>query len=75
MNPYKDKTRTELIGIINEFKSERDAAKRANMRCFDERNILLDRLNTTTKDMEYYKELCNNSYQRAYPALKHGSYS
>lgn len=38
---YEFKTRTELIRIVEEFKSERDAAKRDAARAFDERNILL----------------------------------
>jgi hypothetical protein len=36
-----DLTRTELRRIAEEFKSERDAAKRDAMRAFDERNVLL----------------------------------
>lgn len=40
----KDMTRTELLRIIDEFKSERDAAKADAMRCWDERNILLNEL-------------------------------
>lgn len=39
-----DLTRTELLRIVEEFKSERDAAKRDAMRAFDERNILLNQL-------------------------------
>lgn len=37
-------TRTELRRIAEEFKSERDAAKRDAMRAFEERDILLNRL-------------------------------
>jgi hypothetical protein len=32
-------TRTELLRIIDEFKSERDAAKEDALRAFDQRNI------------------------------------
>ena len=35
---------TELRRIADEFKSERDAAKRDTMRAFDERDILLNHL-------------------------------
>lgn len=35
-------TRTELRRIADEFKSERDAAKRDAMRAFEERDLLLN---------------------------------
>jgi hypothetical protein len=39
-----NRTRSELLRIIEEMKSERDAAKRDTLRAFDERNVLLNRL-------------------------------
>jgi hypothetical protein len=48
-------TRTELRRIAEEFKSERDAAKRDAMRAFDERNIALDRATAAEKDASIYR--------------------
>lgn len=41
MSEQNTATRTELRRVAEEFKSERDAAKRDAMRAFDERNIAL----------------------------------
>lgn len=37
-------TRAELLRVIEEFKSERDAAKRDTLRAFEERDLALDQL-------------------------------
>jgi len=51
-----DLTRTELRRIADEFRSERDAAKRDTMRAFDERNVALNQLATAEARIAQYRE-------------------
>ena len=70
-------SRKELLRVIEEFKSERDAAKESAMRAFDERNILLNENKALRQERdEAYERAAKMVRERArtfaYPSATQG---
>lgn len=68
-------TRTELRRIAEEFKTERDAAKRDTLRAFDERNILLNENMALTEKCEKLGKALREAergFELAYNAAEKG---
>lgn len=51
-------SRTELLRVLDEFRSERDAAKRSALRAFEERDIEIDRSKVVAERVEKLHKAC-----------------
>ena len=64
-------SRTELLRVLDEFKSERDAAKRDAMRAFDERNIALARAEAAEAECARLRQEAAQAYEAAAKVCEH----